>query len=115
MWDVPDVGCSGCGMFGMWDVRDVGCSECGMFGMWDVRDVVAGMWDVDLQNAFASLSFMNNERGHVIYLGSEKQNVSIVIEENPFVVLFEILYQLKRVDVLDIAYFLSNVLQKYYF
>ena len=36
MWDVRDVGCSGCGMFGMWDVWDVGCSGCGMFGMWDV-------------------------------------------------------------------------------
>ena len=52
MWDVGDVGCSGCGMFGMWDVRDVGCWGCGMFGMWDVRDVgCAGcgmfrMWDV---------------------------------------------------------------------
>ena len=47
MWDVREVGCrevgcSGCGMFGMWDVRYVGCSVCGMF---------AGMWDVDLQNA----------------------------------------------------------------
>ena len=42
MWDVWDVGCSGCGMLGMWDVRDVGYSGCGMF---------AGMWDVDLQNA----------------------------------------------------------------
>ena len=29
-------------MFRMWDVEDVGCSGCGMF---------AGMWDVDLQNA----------------------------------------------------------------
>ena len=58
MWDVGDVGCSGCGMFGMWDVGDVGCSGCGMFGMWDVRDVgcgmFAGMWDVDLQNAVIS-------------------------------------------------------------
>ena len=55
IWDILDVGCSGCGMFGMWDVRDVGCSRCGMFGMWDVRDVgcemFSGMWDVDLQNA----------------------------------------------------------------
>ena len=42
MWDVRDVGCSGCGMLGMWDVGDVGCWGCGMF---------AGMWDVDLQNA----------------------------------------------------------------
>ena len=25
MWDVPDVACRSCGMFGMWDVRDVGC------------------------------------------------------------------------------------------
>ena len=39
MWDVQDVGCSGCGMLGMWDVGDVGCLGCGMFGMWDVRDV----------------------------------------------------------------------------
>ena len=51
MWDVGDVGCWGCGMFGMWDVRDVGCLGCGMFGMWDVRDVRCGMWDVDSQNA----------------------------------------------------------------
>ena len=42
MWDVRDVGCSGCRMLEMWDVRDVGSSGCGMF---------AGMWDVDLQNA----------------------------------------------------------------
>ena len=39
MWDVRDVRCSGCGIFGMWDVRDVGYSGCGMFGIWDVRDV----------------------------------------------------------------------------
>ena len=39
MWDVRDVGCSGCRMLEMWDV---GSSGCGMF---------AGMWDVDLQNA----------------------------------------------------------------
>ena len=38
-----DVGCSGCGMFGVWDNRNVGC---GMF---------AGMWNVDLQNASAGL------------------------------------------------------------
>ena len=36
-------------MFGMWDVWDVGCSGC---GMWDVGcGMFAGMWDVDLQNA----------------------------------------------------------------
>ena len=56
MWDVRDVGCLGCGIFGTWDVRDVGCLGCGMFGMWDVWDVecgmFAGMWDVDLQNAY---------------------------------------------------------------
>ena len=57
MWNVRDVGCSGCGMLGMWDVGDVGCWGCGMFGMWDVRDVGCSgcgmfrMWDVDLQNA----------------------------------------------------------------
>ena len=54
-WDVREVGCSGGGMFGMWDVQEVGCSGCGMFRMWHVRDVgcgmLAGMWDVDLQNA----------------------------------------------------------------
>ena len=52
MWDVREVGCSGCVMFGLRDVRGVGCSGCGMFGMWDVRDVecsgcgMFGMWDV---------------------------------------------------------------------
>ena len=52
MWDVPDVGCSGCGVFGIWDVRDVECSGCEMFGMWDVGcGMFAGMSDVDLQNA----------------------------------------------------------------
>ena len=41
MWDVQDVEC--------WDV---GCSGCGMFGMWDVGcGMFAGMWDVDLRNA----------------------------------------------------------------
>ena len=35
MWNVWDVGCSGCSRFGMWDVG------CGMF---------AEMWDVGLQN-----------------------------------------------------------------
>ena len=52
MWDVWDIGCLGCGMFGMWNVWDVGCLGCGMFGMWDVGcGMFAGMWDVDLQNA----------------------------------------------------------------
>ena len=80
MWDIWDVGCLGCGMFGMWDVRDVGCSECvmfRMFGMWDVWDVgclecgvfgvwdvgcgtFAGMWDVDLQNTL--LNLINDKR-----------------------------------------------------
>ena len=33
----------------MWDVRDVGYSGC---GMWDVGcGMFAGMWDVDLQDA----------------------------------------------------------------
>ena len=31
--DVRDMGCSGCGMFGMSNVRDVTCLGC---GMWDV-------------------------------------------------------------------------------
>ena len=56
MWDVRDVGCSGCGMLGMWDVWDVGRSGC---GMWDVQNVgclpgcgmFAAMWDVNSQNA----------------------------------------------------------------
>ena len=40
--------CLGCAMFGMWDVRNVGCSGCGMF---------AGIQDVDLQNAIILLIF----------------------------------------------------------
>ena len=48
--NVRDVGCLGCGMFGMLDVGDVGCWECGMFGMWDVGyGIFAGMWNIDLQ------------------------------------------------------------------
>ena len=46
MWDVGDVECSGCRMFGRCDVRGVGCLRGGMFGMWDVRDGGCGMWDV---------------------------------------------------------------------
>ena len=42
---------SACGMFGIWK-----CLGCEMLGMWYVRDVgygmFAGMWDVDLQNAY---------------------------------------------------------------
>ena len=33
MWDVRDVGCSGCELFGMSDVRDVACLGYGVFGM----------------------------------------------------------------------------------
>ena len=55
MWDVWNVGSSGCGMFrmgdvwdvGCWDmecwgceIRDVVCSGCAMFEMGDVQDVV---------------------------------------------------------------------------
>ena len=39
MWDIGDMGCSGCGMFKMRDVRAVG------------RWMFAGMWNVDLENA----------------------------------------------------------------
>ena len=52
MWDVwdvvcQDVGCLGCGMFGMWYFRDTRCLVCGMFEMWDVQDVACwGLWDV---------------------------------------------------------------------
>ena len=33
MSDVQDVGCSGCGMFGMWDVGNAECWGCEMLGM----------------------------------------------------------------------------------
>ena len=52
MWDVGDVGCWRCGMLRMWDVEDVGCLGCEIFRMYHVGcRMVAGMWDVDLQNA----------------------------------------------------------------
>ena len=99
MWDVRDVGCSGCGMLGMrdvgdvgcsrrgmlgmWDVQDVGCSGCGMFGMWDVRDVgcgmFAGMWDVDLQNACRMLqtnsSLSKLKEKQIYQLGTDNDKV----------------------------------------
>ena len=60
-WDVRDVECFGCGMFGMWNVRDAGCLGFEMFEMWDVRDVgcgmFIGMWDVDLENACVNKVF----------------------------------------------------------
>ena len=49
MWDVWDVGCSRCEMFGILDIRHVGCWGCGMFKMWDIGDVGSlgcNMWDV---------------------------------------------------------------------
>ena len=63
MWGCGMWGCSGCGDVGCGDVRDVGMWDVGMFGMWgcgmwgcsgcgDVGcEMLAGMWDVDLQNA----------------------------------------------------------------
>ena len=49
MWDVSEVVCSECRIFGMWDVWNVGCLGCGMFEMWDVEcGMFAGMWDIDL-------------------------------------------------------------------
>ena len=30
MWDIRDVGYSGCGVLEMWDVRDLGYSGCRM-------------------------------------------------------------------------------------
>ena len=44
MWNVRDVGCSGCGMFRMRNVWDVGCSGCGLFRMWNVWDVRCSGW-----------------------------------------------------------------------
>ena len=105
MWDIPDVGCSGCGMFGMWDVRDVGCSGCGMcrmwdvqdvgcagcgtFGMWDVRDVgcsrcgMFGMWDV---GCFAGMWDVNLQNAQIaqylISRGSQTMKFGHLIEHN---------------------------------
>ena len=54
MWDVPDVGCSGCSMLGIWDtqdggVRNVGYLDCrysggGMFRIWDVWNAGCLQW-----------------------------------------------------------------------
>ena len=55
MWDVWNVGCSRCGMFGvrmlgMWDVRDVGYWRYGIFGIWDMGcGKFTGMWDIEIQ------------------------------------------------------------------
>ena len=63
MWDVEDMGCSGCGMLGMlgmWDGGYVGCSGCGMFGMWNVGDVGCsgcGMCDVGCLPRFRMLIY----------------------------------------------------------
>lgn len=43
MWDVWDMGSSGCGclvcaIFGMWNVSPVRCWQCGMLEMWDICD-----------------------------------------------------------------------------
>ena len=47
IWDVCDMVCLGCEMFGMWNVWDVECSGWGMFGMWndwDKRYLECGMF-----------------------------------------------------------------------
>ena len=47
-------------MFRMWNVWDVGCSGCSRFGMWNVGcGMFAEMWDVGLQNTI----FPNQIRG----------------------------------------------------
>ena len=63
MWDIQDVRCweygmLGMGLLGMQNVQDMGCWGYRMLKMQDVGDagcwgcgMLAGMWDVDLQNA----------------------------------------------------------------
>ena len=38
MWNIWDVGCSGCGMLGVWEIREALSSRCVMFTMWDFLD-----------------------------------------------------------------------------
>ena len=65
MWDVGDVECWGCRIFGtwIWKVWDVRCLRCEVFGMWDLGDVrcgvSAGMWDVSFQNTLNNLVASN--------------------------------------------------------
>ena len=65
MWDVRDVECWGCRMFGtwIWKVWDVRCVRCEVFGMWDLGDVrcgvSAGIWDVSFQNTLNNLVATN--------------------------------------------------------
>ena len=66
-------------MFGMWDVREVGCSGC---GMWDVRDVgcgmFAGMWNVDLQNAEQCIANTSKHKNIVLVLTNFPDNDKIM-------------------------------------
>ena len=38
MWNIWDVGCSGCVMLGVWEIREALSSRCVMFTMWDFLD-----------------------------------------------------------------------------
>ena len=68
MWDVEDLKCWGCGMFGMWDVLDVGCWGCKMLGMWNVRNLgclgcgMFGMWDVGCGMLIYKMPYERNIR-----------------------------------------------------
>ena len=39
MWDVPNIECSGAGMFGIRNVKKVGYLECVMFRKWHAWNV----------------------------------------------------------------------------
>ena len=44
MLDFQDVRCFPTMVFGMWEVGDMGCSGCGLFRKWN--DFRLGMWDI---------------------------------------------------------------------
>ena len=84
MWDVRDMGCAGCGMFGMCDVEDVGCRGCGVFGMWDVRDVGClgcGMWDAGCLPGCGILIYKMPSRER-LYPSSSMAYIGVKIDEN---------------------------------
>ena len=68
-------------MLGMWDVEDVGCSGCGMLGMWDVECLprcgmlIYKMPNQSMQNAANEFRFKQQDNRNAEMIDNNFENL----------------------------------------